>query len=60
MAHYRESVALWSRDELESRLARAGFERRAVAGDYAGAPHTERSPRLLVLAVRALHPERAA
>jgi SAM-dependent methyltransferase len=56
VAHYRESVALWSRDELEARLARAGFASQTVAGDYAGAPHTERSPRLLVLAVRDLTP----
>jgi SAM-dependent methyltransferase len=60
VAHYRESVALWSREELETRLAHAGFESQAIAGDYAGAPHSERSPRLLVLATRDPRPERAA
>jgi len=53
ITRYVESVALWTRAELEARLARAGFIVREVAGDYGGGAFTADSPRLLLLAERA-------
>lgn len=50
---WSESVRLYGRDELEGLLARSGFRVAEVFGDLAGAPWTERSPRLVVKAVAA-------
>jgi len=49
---YVESVALWSRAELETRLGRAGFEVRSVTGNYAGETFGPQSPRLILLCAR--------
>ena len=49
---YEESVAMWSRAELEARIEAAGFVVRAVAGDYGGGPFTLESPRLILIAER--------
>jgi SAM-dependent methyltransferase len=49
---YVESVALWSRAELETRLRRAGFEVRSVTGNYQGASFGPAAPRLIVLCTR--------
>lgn len=49
---YVESVALWSRAELESRVARAGFAVRSVTGSYAGGSFGPLASRLIVLCER--------
>jgi SAM-dependent methyltransferase len=54
VSRYVESVALWTRAQLEARLTGAGFAVRAVAGDYDGGTFTPGSPRLLLLAERVL------
>lgn len=49
---YVESVALWSRAELEARLRRAGFEVRSATGNYSGTSFGPNAPRLILLCVR--------
>ncbi len=47
---YAESVAMWSRAELEARIRASGFAVRLAAGDYDGGPFTTHSPRLILIA----------
>jgi SAM-dependent methyltransferase len=49
---YLERVRLFSRIELEALLAAASFDVVARAGNYAGAPWTEVSPRTILFATR--------
>jgi len=49
---YLERVRLFSRAELEAMLTAAGFDVVARAGDYAGAPWNEDSPRTILFAER--------
>ena len=47
---YRESVRLFTIDDLRRMYANVGLDLQATYGDYDGAPHTEDSPRLLLYA----------
>jgi SAM-dependent methyltransferase len=47
-----ERVRLFDRDDLETMLEESGFGVEQVLGDYAGGPHSERSPRTIVFAIR--------
>lgn len=47
---YRESVRLFTRDDLTTMYQNVGLELVATYGDYDGAPHTDDSPRLLLYA----------
>ena len=49
-AHYRESVRLFSRRELETMLERSGFRIEGCFGDYAGAGWSEDSERTILFA----------
>lgn len=50
---FMERVRLFERAELEQMLRGAGLVVDEALGDYAGGPHTDTSPRLLLLAHRA-------
>ena len=50
---FDESVRLLQRAEFEALYAASGLVVEGVYGDYDGRPHTERSPRLVLLARRA-------
>jgi hypothetical protein len=47
-----ESGAAIERSEIEEFLYASGFDVEELYGDYRGGPFTERSPRLIVRAVR--------
>lgn len=49
---FRESVRLFTRTELESLYAACGLRVVRAFGDYEGAPHTNTSPRLMLVAER--------
>lgn len=49
-SHYRESVRLFSRLELEAMLERSGFRVEGCFGDYGGAAWTENSERTILFA----------
>jgi SAM-dependent methyltransferase len=56
---FRESVRLYTLDDLDAMYAAAGLELVAVFGDYDGAPYVpDRSPRLLLHARRPSAPAR--
>ena len=46
---YFESVRLYTLDEMERLLARAGLRLEAIYGDFDGSPFTEESPRLVMM-----------
>lgn len=46
---YRESVRLYSKDELTGMLARAGIRAQATFGDYGGSSFDKDSPRLIII-----------
>jgi SAM-dependent methyltransferase len=50
--HYTESVALYTREELENMIVDAGLEPRGCYGDYSGAGWHSESERTLVFAQR--------
>jgi len=47
-----ESVRLYSLDEMRAALSGAGLDIENVHGDYAGAPYTESSPRMIFVGQR--------
>ncbi len=47
-----ERVRLFDRLDLETMLEESGFGVEQVLGDYAGAPHSDSSPRTIVFAIR--------
>lgn len=47
-----ERVRLFDRMDLETMLEESGFGVEQVLGDYAGAPHSDSSPRTIVFAIR--------
>jgi len=49
---YFESVRLYTLDEMERLLARAGLRLDAIYGDFEGNPFTEESPRLVMMGRR--------
>ncbi len=49
---YRESVRLFTRNQLEAMFHRAGFSPLHIFGDYDGAPWTPESPRTIVVGKR--------
>ncbi len=50
---FTERVRLFGRTELEAMLALRGIRPEAAAGDYDGGPHTQWSPRLVLIGRRA-------
>ncbi len=55
VATFHESVALLTEADFARLYARAGLALMATYGTYAGAPHTDASPRLILHAVKAPH-----
>lgn len=50
--HYRESVRLFTRENLEEMFKRVGFEVKYCFGDYSGAEWTPDSPRTILIGTK--------
>lgn len=50
--HFRESVRLYSENELKNLLTETGFELSSIFGDYHGSSYNEDSPRLILIGIK--------